>query len=89
MVPIFEFGMEIPIVEAILGSRLPRFAESSFPTPRCKAEDLVVAYETLGLDMVRLVTTRFSESATPVWKDAGHYVNEFGQVLENRRNEKH
>lgn len=89
MVPIFEFGMEIPIVEAILGRRLPRFAESSFHNPRCKAEDLVVAYETLGLDMVTIGDDAFfSESATPVWKDARTYVNEFGQVwrIEETRN---
>jgi uroporphyrinogen decarboxylase len=81
MVPLFEFGMEIPIIEAILGKRLPRFAESSFHNPRCKPEELVMAYETLGLDMVTIGDDAFfSESATPVWKDARTYVNEFGQV---------
>jgi hypothetical protein len=41
MVSIFEFGTEIPIVEAILGRSLLKFQESSFCSPRCKAESLV------------------------------------------------
>jgi len=88
-VPIFEFGMEIPIVEAILGRRLPRFAESSFHNPRCKADDLVTAYDTLGLDMVTIGDDAFfSERGKPVWKDARTYVNEFKQVwrIEETRN---
>jgi uroporphyrinogen decarboxylase len=81
MVPLFEFGIEIPMVEAILGKRLPRFTESSFHNPRCKAEELVMAYETLGLDMVTITDDSFfSESARPAWKDARTYINEFGQV---------
>jgi len=80
-VPLFEFGIEVPMVEAILGRRLPRFVESSFDNPRCKAEDLVMAYETLGLDMVTIGDDAFfSESAAPVWKDSRTYVNEFQQV---------
>jgi len=89
MVPLFEFGMEMPIVEAILGTKLPRFGQSSFQNPRCKAEDLVTAYETLGLDMVTIGDDSFfSESATPVWRDSRTYVNEFGQVwrVEETRN---
>jgi uroporphyrinogen decarboxylase len=81
MVPIFEFGMEIPIVEAIFARRLPRFKESRFNEPRCRAEELVQAYETLGLDMVTIGDDSFfSESGAPVWHDARVYVNEFGQV---------
>ena len=89
MVPIFEFGMEIPIIEAILGKRLPKFAECSFRNPRCKASDLVAAYETLGLDMVTIGDDAFfSERAKPVWKDHRTYVNEFKQVwrIETTRN---
>jgi len=89
MVPIFEFGMEIPIIEAILGRKLPRFAESSSHGLRCKAEDLVTAYETLGLDMVTIGDDAFFPAeAKPVWKDARTYVNEFEQVwrVEEARN---
>ncbi len=89
MVPIFEFGIEIPMIETILGRRLPKFQESNFQNPRCKAEDLVSAYETLGLDMVTIGDDAFfSGSYTPLWKDARTYVNEFGQVwrVEESRN---
>ena len=85
----FEFGIEIPMVEAILGKSLPRFRESSFRNPRCRPEELVMAYETLGLDMVTIGDDAFfSESAKPMWKDARTYVNEFEQVwrVEEGRN---
>jgi uroporphyrinogen decarboxylase len=88
-VPLFEFGIEVPMVEAILGKSLPRFRESSFHSPRCKPEELVTAYETLGLDMVTIGDDAFfSESATPAWRDARTYVNEFEQVwrVEEGRN---
>jgi uroporphyrinogen decarboxylase len=81
MVPIFEFGMEIPIIETILGRKLAKYRGSNSQRPRCKAEDLVLAYETLGLDMVTIGDDAFfSESNAPAWKDARTYVNEFGQI---------
>jgi len=89
MVPLFEFGMEIPIIESILGRKFPSYAESGAHNPRCRPEDLVTAYETLGLDMLTIGDDAFfSESSRPVWKDARTYVNEFGQVwrVEETRN---
>jgi len=89
MVPLFEFGMEVPMIETILGRKLRSFAESSFRNPRCKAEDLVRVYATLGLDMLTIGDDSFfSESAAPIWKDSRTYVNEFGQVwrVEKGRN---
>jgi uroporphyrinogen decarboxylase len=80
MVPIFEFGMEIPVLEKILGRKLPSFRDS-VQNPRVKAEDLVRAYETLGLDMITVTDDSFfSQLAKPTWKDGRTFVNEFGQV---------
>jgi hypothetical protein len=81
MVPIFEFGMEIPILEKVLGRKLPTFKECDFQNPRVRADDVVRAYETLGLDMITVTDDSFfSESGRPVWRDARTFVNEFRQV---------
>jgi len=81
MVPIFEFGMEIPILESILGRSLPKAMDCDFQTPRVSAEELVCAYETLGLDMVTVTDDSFfSERGRPVWTDERTFVNEFGQI---------
>jgi len=81
MVPIFEFGIEVPMLEKILGRALPRFKESSVGKPRVSAGDLVQAYDTLGLDMVTIPDDSFfSRNVTPVWKDDRTFVNEFKQI---------
>jgi uroporphyrinogen decarboxylase len=80
-VPLFEFGIETPIVEWVLGRRLPMTSASSSQNTRIKAEDLVHVYETLGLDMITVTDDAFiSETGKPRWKDATTFVNEFGQV---------
>jgi uroporphyrinogen decarboxylase len=81
MVPIFEFGIEIPMLERILGKPLRSFKESNFQNPRVTARDLVQAYHILGLDMVTITDDSFfSRSATPIWIDDRTFVNEFKQI---------
>lgn len=73
--------MEIPILEKILGRKLPTFKDSDLQKPRVKAEDLVRAYETVGPDMITVTDDSFfSQLAKPVWKDGRTFANEFGQV---------